>query len=306
MSASHHPDPRRMSTNAPRNRYQAVPPTNATQPPPGSHRSDPFYGHEIIATLSARFITHLFDCPDVPPDHHRRQSRSRRFRISSPTDFIGRSYIHVSRSSGHRLFISAFMIASKVICDDTYSNKSWGIVAQGLFSLREINQMEREMCNYLEWELSVDNSILTTFEKRLREDFRSPTGPYPNYPLAMVSRRAARAAASASATPVPEPNDTTSPIPNFGNQRHQTTPSGSPQPASTWSSPRTPDTPSPSYSNSTSPASSASPATPVGGDDYSARVRGLDTPPVFALSHEMPPVHPLKGQMFAMAMPSTW
>ena len=31
-------------------------------------------------------------------------------------------------SSGHRLFISAFMIASKVICDDTYSNKSWSIV----------------------------------------------------------------------------------------------------------------------------------------------------------------------------------
>ncbi|KZP29093.1 hypothetical protein FIBSPDRAFT_992030, partial [Athelia psychrophila] len=29
-------------------------------------------------------------------------------------------------SSGHRLFISAFMLASKVICDDTYSNKSWG------------------------------------------------------------------------------------------------------------------------------------------------------------------------------------
>ena len=31
-------------------------------------------------------------------------------------------------SSGHRLFISAFMIASKVICDDTYSNKSWSIL----------------------------------------------------------------------------------------------------------------------------------------------------------------------------------
>ncbi|KAJ7693746.1 hypothetical protein B0H14DRAFT_3531056 [Mycena olivaceomarginata] len=30
-------------------------------------------------------------------------------------------------SSGHRLFISAFMIASKVICDDTYSNKAWSI-----------------------------------------------------------------------------------------------------------------------------------------------------------------------------------
>jgi len=36
-------------------------------------------------------------------------------------------------SSHHRLFISAFMMASKVICDDTYSNKSWGIVGQGMF-----------------------------------------------------------------------------------------------------------------------------------------------------------------------------
>ena len=59
-------------------------------------------------------------------------------------------------SSGHRLFISAFMIASKVICDDTYSNKSWGIVGQEMFQLREVNQMEREMCQYLDWELNVE------------------------------------------------------------------------------------------------------------------------------------------------------
>ncbi|KAI0040767.1 hypothetical protein FA95DRAFT_1468472, partial [Auriscalpium vulgare] len=31
-------------------------------------------------------------------------------------------------SSGHRLFISPFIIASKIICDDTYSNESWCIV----------------------------------------------------------------------------------------------------------------------------------------------------------------------------------
>ncbi|KAG1869335.1 hypothetical protein DFJ58DRAFT_631955, partial [Suillus subalutaceus] len=52
-------------------------------------------------------------------------------------------------SSGHRLFMSAFMLASKVICDDTYSNKSWSIVVQGMFQLREINQMEHKMCQYL-------------------------------------------------------------------------------------------------------------------------------------------------------------
>jgi len=45
-------------------------------------------------------------------------------------------------SSGHCLFISAFMIPSKVICDDTYSNKSWGIDGQGMFQQRKVNQME--------------------------------------------------------------------------------------------------------------------------------------------------------------------
>jgi len=62
-------------------------------------------------------------------------------------------------SSGHRLFISASMIASKIICDDIYSNKSWCIVGQGMFALWEINQMEREMCSYLKWQLNVDPSV---------------------------------------------------------------------------------------------------------------------------------------------------
>ena len=33
--------------------------------------------------------------------------------------------------------------------DDTYSNKSWQIVGQGLFELREVNQMERELFAFL-------------------------------------------------------------------------------------------------------------------------------------------------------------
>jgi hypothetical protein len=57
-------------------------------------------------------------------------------------------------SSGQRLFIAAFMIASKVVCDDTYSNRSWCLVCRRMFSLKELNQMEREMCCYLEWNLA--------------------------------------------------------------------------------------------------------------------------------------------------------
>ncbi|KAI0026837.1 hypothetical protein K488DRAFT_91802, partial [Vararia minispora EC-137] len=75
-------------------------------------------------------------------------------------------------------FISAYMLASKIICDDTYSNKSWCIVAQHMFQLREINQMEREMCSYLEWQLNVDPDVLREFQARVKHDFAGP-GPYP-------------------------------------------------------------------------------------------------------------------------------
>ena len=85
-------------------------------------------------------------------------------------------------SSGHRLFISAFMLASKIICDDTCSNKSWCIVGQGMFVLREINQMEREMCSYLEWQLNVDPTTLCDFQARVQLDFAGP-GPYPSMVL---------------------------------------------------------------------------------------------------------------------------
>ncbi|KAG1733271.1 hypothetical protein EDB19DRAFT_1639790, partial [Suillus lakei] len=53
-------------------------------------------------------------------------------------------------TSGDCLFVSAFMLTSKVICDDTYSNKTWSIVVQGMFQLCEINQMEYKICQYLE------------------------------------------------------------------------------------------------------------------------------------------------------------
>lgn len=70
-------------------------------------------------------------------------------------------------SSGHRLFISALMLASKSSCDDTYSNKSWTIVSQGLFSLREVNQMERELFGYLGFKVNVEMDELTLFRDLL-------------------------------------------------------------------------------------------------------------------------------------------
>ncbi|EIW87372.1 hypothetical protein CONPUDRAFT_149403 [Coniophora puteana RWD-64-598 SS2] len=73
-------------------------------------------------------------------------------------------------SSGHRLFVSTSLIASK-----------------SMFQLREINQMECKMCQYLDWELNVDPITLQEFEARIRKDFAGP-GPYPTYILPSPSK----------------------------------------------------------------------------------------------------------------------
>ncbi|KAF4599926.1 hypothetical protein EYR40_007032 [Pleurotus pulmonarius] len=307
--------------------YTAVPPAVPAQP---TTKSDPFYGHETTSRLCARFITHLFACPEYPPTSTHSQAKLPYFIAYA----LHRTKLHASvtfaalvllqrlkarfptarGSSGHRLFISAFMIASKVICDDTYSNKSWSIVAQGMFTLREINQMEREMCSYLDWELTVDNPILANFETMVKRDFRGP-GPYPTYSLQLVSKRAIKAAASTSNTPVPPPHTTTtSPIPVFGQQQQQQQQrqASPPKPAYintnvTYSSPPTPDTPSSSYSTSSTPASEALP-TPPNRESHFVKVYD-DSMPAFTIrqvAERPPPIHPLKGKMFAFALPSVW
>lgn len=75
-------------------------------------------------------------------------------------------------SSSHHLFLSAFMIASKVICNDTYPNKSWSIVGQGVFWLHKINQMEHVMCQYLNSELNVELGRVVVGRKCVDKELR--------------------------------------------------------------------------------------------------------------------------------------
>ncbi len=138
-------------------------------------------------------MTHLFTCPDLPPLstsvppapspplgnfiayalHRTRLHTSVTFAALYLLQRLKARFPAARGSSGHRLFISAFMIASKVICDDTYSNKSWSIVGQGMFALREINQMEREMRSYLEWQLNIEPHTRLEFEQKVRHDFKA-------------------------------------------------------------------------------------------------------------------------------------
>ncbi len=180
------------------------------------------------------------------------------------------------------------MIASKVICDDTYSNKSWSIVGQGIFPHRELNQMEREMCSYLEWQLNIEPNALKEFEAKVRRDFKG-TGPYPTYvlpspassPMPSTTPYTAQTADNAS-TPSfaarsqqPPSTSSTQPIPPPLPVR------AGPPPRSASSSPHTcgtPDTPELSTSTSASPASSMSPSTPAEFDVQAATTGMVGTP----------------------------
>jgi Cyclin, N-terminal domain len=132
-------------------------------------------------------------------------------------------FVAARGSPGHRLSTSAFTIPPKVTCGDTYPNKPWCIVGQGIFALREINQMEREMCSHLEWQLNVDPSALKEFEAMVRRDFKG-LGPYcSSYLLpAPVSGPFAHPKSSTNPTgtvipsfgPVPQPPSSSPPKPS--------------------------------------------------------------------------------------------
>ena len=336
VSASH-PSPFRSTHNASHPRVSYQPPVSLTtlspgrfshftsqvpsaKPPstqPTSSRQDPFYGHEQTSKLCARFITHLFACPEYPPSssnstvklphfiayalHRTKLHASVTFAALVLLQRLKARFPTARGSSGHRLFVSAFMLASKVICDDTYSNKSWSIVAQGMFQLREINQMEREMCQYLEWELNVDPITLREFEEMIRKDFVGP-GPYPTYILPSTKK----STPPPTANPFASPSNTT-PSPSYG-QRHPSPPKPvfPPAPYPTMAYVTPPDTPpTPTYSASTSPASSASPPTPPGIEDLTAKIVSASSSPGLAKA-EAPPVVHSKSKMFAFASPAEW
>ncbi len=82
---------------------------------------------------------------------------------------IKRRHPRSRASSGHRLFISAFMVASKILSDHTYSNETWVSAAGNMFQLKEINQMEREFCGHLSWSLALNIEDIFELSTRLSD-----------------------------------------------------------------------------------------------------------------------------------------
>lgn len=70
---------------------------------------------------------------------------------------------------GFELFVSAFIVASQLVEDRTYSNESFAIVA-GL-PVTSINQIQNELCFHLHWQLDVDWQELEDFKEKMLVEF---------------------------------------------------------------------------------------------------------------------------------------
>lgn len=211
---------------------------------------------------------HVFKCVDIPDSSHPPLDQyiayiHHRTRLDSSVTFTALVLLQRLKAcfptakgqSGHRLFISALMIAAKVICDGTYSNKSFLLAARGLYSLREFNQMEREMCGFLDWDLTIDHLTLSRFSEAVTSDFSTSYQDYPSYSYDMVSKRA-RPSAITSATRLESASSIEANISSEDASAHSPR-SRSPSPC--------PDTPSATFSSSsTASASPRTPGSPMG------------------------------------------
>lgn len=157
-----------------------------------SHTSDPYHGHKETAQSCAHFITNLFLCSDSPPADRLKPNEPAPslavfiayaiYRTQLPPCVIVTALALLQRlksrlpasargSAGHNLFITAFMLASKVLNDDTYSNISWTVAAQNMFALRNLNAMERDMCGFLDWDMHVGAAELKDIQRQLKRNF---------------------------------------------------------------------------------------------------------------------------------------
>ncbi|KAF6742472.1 hypothetical protein DFP72DRAFT_830458, partial [Ephemerocybe angulata] len=164
----------------------------------------PFYGLQGLSHLCYRYLKHLFDCPDSPPN--RAQSRVKLLyyipkllyssRFESPVVVLAlllltrlRERSEATRASGHRLFTTALMVSSSYLCDNTYRASSWRDMSGGLFGIKTLNIMVREMLEWLEWDVSVDSVALERFGQAISVDFARDRPVYPTYPAEMIWTR---------------------------------------------------------------------------------------------------------------------
>ena len=162
--------------------------------------SAPYYGFEPIARLCDRFIRSLF----CLPHSHGQQSLPQfiayalyRSQVHASVTYsslillrrLQKYYPQANGMWGEQLFITTLIIAAKILNDRTYNNTAWVTVSRNQFTHEAINEMERKMCDYLNFKLAIFGPMLKVFEEAVKRDFNEDRTSYPSYSYDMVSPR---------------------------------------------------------------------------------------------------------------------
>lgn len=67
---------------------------------------------------------------------------------------------HGLPSTSHRIFLACLILSAKFHNDSSPQNKHWAAYTDGLFCLEDVNLMERQLLQLLDWDLRVDEQDL--------------------------------------------------------------------------------------------------------------------------------------------------
>ncbi|EAU81026.2 hypothetical protein CC1G_10145 [Coprinopsis cinerea okayama7 len=115
-----------------------------------------------------------------------------------------------ARAIGQHLYFAAFMLASKMLCDTDLTVQSWLYSSQWSFTGSHLLKMERELCQYLYWDLTFDFDTLSNFQLVVRNVYGRDRDIYPAYSLIKLSPRLdvvsrQRGVAAVNGQPLPQP-----------------------------------------------------------------------------------------------------
>lgn len=112
----------------------------------------------------------------------------------------------------HRVFLAALILAAKNLNDSSPKNKYWARYTQGMFSIAEVNLMEKQLLCLLDWDLRVTTEdlchflapLLSPIRLRLERERSSPT--FYNKPVRPLQMRSKPVRAKPCAvTPIETP-----------------------------------------------------------------------------------------------------
>ncbi|RHZ55455.1 hypothetical protein Glove_415g17 [Diversispora epigaea] len=102
-------------------------------------------------------------------------------RISKMTMIVGLIYVHRLKKTlppqargdfdtPYKIFLSTILVASKYLSDHSLQNKTIADITDGLYTVKDVNTMERSFLGLLKYDLWVDYDEVKNFEAEHRAD----------------------------------------------------------------------------------------------------------------------------------------